>query len=415
MTEETAATVPAATDPDRVLRDWIARLKTAIETKHSGIDRGFDHLWSEIRADEKLIGVLERTRGLLSPVSVQERGAEGEPSSDVIATVLTALASAFQCPDASARGSAAFVVRDIAGSRAVPVLRAQLDRETNDAVRADLEIAIKSVAAREVDPILRALRSGTSEERLKAISQLRNTDDAEGLLPALEQALSDPDPKVRAAALSRYAGLAKGSDRLLDLARRAANDAETKVRSTAVFMLLESGLPNPALLDVLGAALVDQDDFIRFVALKALREERADTSALPLLYRALEDPRTRETAAEILRDYAAVKEFSIGPVPDRVAGLAEDLAGEGEPYPTHKIAGDLAVFLAAAGDSHAPALLAAFADRQETKLRDAAMTGRTYLEAVSPPPAPRRKAVRTGPQSPAKGSNRAPASALSVH
>lgn len=172
-------------------------------------------------------------------------------------------------------------------------------------------------------------------EREQALAQVRTLAPADVavLLPALEEALRDPEgAERRNAARSVLAALAApaGSAEALGALQRLAADPDTDVRVLSASALGESG--NPAACSALETALDDSDPNVAAAAADALGV-LGDPRALPALITALraEDP-WRAIAAAValgrLRDARALPALSTAVTRPWVGSAAAQAIGE---------------------------------------------------------------------------------------
>jgi hypothetical protein len=140
--------------------------------------------------------------------------------------------------------------------------------------------------------ILVDLRERTAERSQEELQRLReeHAARAEAMEDELVERIGDPDPSVRAEAVSDLplgGEEAQGAERLQRLARVAADDPDPQVRIAAVGRLGESD--SPGAVDPLVGALDDPDREVVLEALTAV-QNRDDASLLPYLEPLLQDP-----------------------------------------------------------------------------------------------------------------------------
>lgn len=366
---------PARTHASKELRRWIAKLKADIERKHSGIDRGANHLWDEIVADKALIKHLSSVELDEAPAA---SGTEAEAA--YLDDIAAQLVRGFSAKTASIRSRLAFILRDVVRDRAIHSLEEQLDAETDADVRSDIEIAIESVAARRLQPVLDRIANGTVEERRAALTKLRATDDQARVLPVLEAATRDEDAEVRASALCRIAGMSTDQAHLQQLLATGLLDESGRVRASAVSLLNESSVDERVVMDALRNALTDDDESVRFRALSALKTERVSRAAVPALLSALHDVRVQKEVAELLRIYGAEHGITLSVVPEDVLDLTRRLTQSKTAYPDHAIAGELAMVLGMSQDPAAIPVLRDMALTGHRTLYEPALSGFSYIE-----------------------------------
>ncbi len=116
------------------------------------------------------------------------------------------------------------------------------------------------------------LKSGSPVQRRMALYCLRDTEAKEtAILQALLEALRDPDPLVRVAAVNSLKNLADiggdGLNRLLDVLRR---DADLRVRRTTALVLGYLGAPTEEIRAALEDASASRDPHLKKAACAAL-------------------------------------------------------------------------------------------------------------------------------------------------
>jgi len=142
--------------------------------------------------------------------------------------------------------------------------------------------------------ILVDLRERTAERSQEELQRLReeHAARAEAMEDELVERIGDPDPSVRADAVSDLplgGEEAQGAERLQRLARVAADDPDPRVRIAAVGRLGESD--SPGAVDPLVGALDDPDREVVLEALDAV-QDLDDVALIPYLEPLLQDPDT---------------------------------------------------------------------------------------------------------------------------
>jgi len=143
--------------------------------------------------------------------------------------------------------------------------------------------ALSSCGKPAVDVLLAALPASRGEVRSAIFSALHDIDDPR-CYPALRTGCADPDPKVRAEAISH---LSLNDPQALDLIYAALRDPDPKVRAEAVNRL---PIDDPRSLDLFYAALCDPDAAVRENGYGKLNQLVLDKRAIEHLLPLLNDP-----------------------------------------------------------------------------------------------------------------------------
>ncbi len=146
------------------------------------------------------------------------------------------------------------------------------------------------------DELVEELAGGDPERRrtaARALSRSARCDpDFPAAVPEIMEAISDPDPEVREAAVCVVTGFGIA----LPHQRRLVSDRVPGVRGCALLALART---DPEGVSYALRALGDESEGVRMAARAALRDAAALPEALPQLTRALEDPRPEVRVAVV--------------------------------------------------------------------------------------------------------------------
>jgi HEAT repeat protein len=174
---------------------------------------------------------------------------------------------------------------------------------------------------------------GSVDDRVAVIRALRSIKIDPLVYPLTRKALEDDSTSVRAAAVSLISGMRSSQEERISLLVRAMHDPAPEVRRAATYSSYFAVRPGhsetfPVSEDAvwhLTGLLLDENDEVRIAAAEAMyNTERGDTTALPYVLAAAEDPspKVRIGALKLLSCYGS----------DTPAVLAALLRGLADPH-----------------------------------------------------------------------------------
>lgn len=219
------------------------------------------------------------------------------------ADAVEALIEALADDDYRVRGLAASLLGKIGDARANAVLWEALAREDQEDARRAIRNALSRLRdERHIAQLVRELSSADPAVRAEAVRLLSKTNE-DALIPHILDALDDPEPLVRNAALS-----ALGYNRDQKIAHithilERLHDEDATVRLTAVTMLARSMLKDTRIFEGILRATDDPDPAVRRAALRALSDFN-DERAIDAYLDHIEDPdlNVREAAMRGLHE-----------------------------------------------------------------------------------------------------------------
>ena len=139
------------------------------------------------------------------------------------------------------------------------------------------EIALKEMKLRHADPDrsiklqLEKLKTGNEQERIEAAGNLdyARPEMLPRVVPALIQALRDPDPRIRKAATLSLAGLGKKASAAAPALETALEDSNGGVAYNAAVALREMEYPEDKIRPTLEKMVTDRRGMVRVMAAEA--------------------------------------------------------------------------------------------------------------------------------------------------
>jgi HEAT repeat protein len=170
------------------------------------------------------------------------------------------------------------------------------------------------LAIRPRDPVDRFLAAikeirapSDPDEYIDATNEIKSAGLANAAAPRVLPLLDDENPEVRGESAHALAQIGADGSLIIPKLMEKRFDPDPDVRQSVLLALGEARPTSDALIDALMEETRENDPHIRLIAASALgrmgpRAKRARPIALPILIQALDNPRTKNSAAYVLGD-----------------------------------------------------------------------------------------------------------------